>query len=219
MSQSNDAMVISDQSDKFDMSGKSDATTLVDIQDANNAVTYWKVLQPSNKHHNFQWQAGLNKLGANETFNGDYFVECAGGRLYYSDANNLQVWSHHGDHIQAIREPTELPEFKCVRLYGKKAANMLELGSKVYSLYDPQTYAKFGWDIKNNQFIVYWAAVTGRVEFLDWWVSQGNVLTDLQLYECKQSADTYDQQHVMSWLKKYESIQEKQDCDAACTDV
>jgi hypothetical protein len=192
-------------SDKSDKSDKANVMTQVDIQDANNDVQFWKVLQPSNRHFDFQWQSGLNKLGANETFNDDDSVECAGGRLYYGTANNLQLWSYCGDHIQAIREPTELPEFKCVTLKSKKAANMLELGSKVYSLYDPQTYAKFGWDMKENESIVIWAAVTGRVEFLDWWVLQGYVLTDFQLHSCKEVVDEQKQRKVMLWLETYKS--------------
>lgn len=50
--------------------------------------------------------------------------------------------------------------------------NKIILGKK-YSLFDPETYKKFGWKMEDNHHLVDNASATGNIDFLNYWIKTG----------------------------------------------
>ena len=52
--------------------------------------TYYKVVRKNHNHNGFIYKKGLNVL--NEPFNDDPNASCVGGRLYFTDYENLPLF-------------------------------------------------------------------------------------------------------------------------------
>ena len=69
--------------------------------------------------------------------------------------------------------------------------------SKRYSLFEPETYERFGLDIRQNKYLVDLASSSGNIEFLNWWLS-----SDIDLeYSAKSidEASSWGRVNVLDW--------------------
>mgnify|MGYP001198641436 CR=1 FL=1 len=67
--------------------------------------TYYKVVRKNHNHNGFIYKKGLNVL--NEPFNDNPKASCVGGRLYFTDYENLPLFLYHGDLIYEVTIPKD----------------------------------------------------------------------------------------------------------------
>jgi len=67
--------------------------------------TYYKVVREDHDHNGFIYKKGLNVL--NEPFNDNPKASCVGGRLYFTDYENLPLFLYHGDLIYEVTIPKD----------------------------------------------------------------------------------------------------------------
>ena len=134
--------------------------------------TYYKITNEQEIHNGFVYKDGLNILV--ENFNNDTEQWCVPGGFYFTTIENIPRYYSYGINIREVRLPLDDPEFIMIKnpSCDVSRANKIVLGKK-YSLYDPETYAKFGLLMENNIYLVNHASEHGHIEFLDYWLLSG----------------------------------------------
>ncbi|AKI79786.1 ankyrin repeat protein [Acanthamoeba polyphaga mimivirus] len=100
---------------------------------------YFKILNSTRKHNDFQYVDGLNVL--QEEFNDNKFASCVPGRLYFTKAKYIFRYINYGIYLRDIELPIHNPKFKMIKdpNQDKYGANMLILGTE-RNLSDPKTW-------------------------------------------------------------------------------
>ena len=135
---------------------------------------YYKITNAEEKHYDFQYRDGLNRLKGK--FNEDQEDPCGPGGLYFCDIKNILEFLDKGIYLREITLPNKDPEFKILKCDNKYRANMIILGKK-YSLSDVSTFKMLiesGADLHaNNCYSLKWSAYNGYLDIVKYLISNG----------------------------------------------
>ena len=109
-----------------------------DARTSNNACVYYKITNKKENHRGFQYSEGLNILI--DDFNNDPNQSCCKGGLYFTDAANIFEFLNYGIYLREITLPTSDENFCMVKDNNKWRANMIDLGTKRYELFNVNTF-------------------------------------------------------------------------------
>ncbi|QTF49633.1 hypothetical protein qu_742 [Acanthamoeba polyphaga mimivirus] len=109
-----------------------------------------------------QYQIGLVESSYDD--NPDDYLTTNG--LYFTNAKYISDYFNQGTTLFEIKLPIDDNEFKYIRTGDRWRANRLNL-VKSYSLFDSETYNKFGLNITDNKYIMDFASSLGKIDFLD----------------------------------------------------
>src|ERR1700728_200992 len=133
---------------------------------------YFKITNQDETHYGHKYHTGLNILSGIFQETGS----CVSGGLYYTDLEHVTEFFSYGIYLREVFLPESDPDFICVKDGSNKwRANKIILGER-YSLFDLDTYNKFGLDPGQNRTIVDKASEVGNIDFLDWWARSGSTL-------------------------------------------
>ena len=126
-----------------------------------------KVLNPTNKHHGYQYKIGLNVLDTK--FNDNPKESCAPGGFYFTTQKHIPDYYSFGTKVHQIFLPFNDPDFRMVKDGNdeKFRANKIILGEKEYSLFESLTYELFGWNMQKNIFLFDFASEYGMTDELE----------------------------------------------------
>ena len=193
----------------------------------------FKITNGEETHFGYKYVDGLNTL--TEDFNDDPDVKCGKGGFYFTTKGHIQRFYSFGIYLREVTIPIDDPDFKIIKCKDgtKWRSNKIILGTR-YSLFDPETYVKFGLDIWKNKYIVIYACQYGRIDFLDKLVEMNedkdpdypvrwdtrydrNVIDKMILF-----ASQHRQIAVLDWLEAKKIIHQEQimkdSCDIECED-
>lgn len=164
-----------------------------------------KITNEIETHFGFKYVDGLNILVSE--FNDDPNVKCGSGGFYFTTKKHIQKFYSFGIYLREISIPITDPEFKILKCKDntKWRCNKIILGTK-HSLFDPETYVKFGLDIWQNKHIIVFACKYGKLDFLEKLKSMDinwnkkypkNTINQMII-----AASKYRQIAVLDWLKK-----------------
>lgn len=130
-------------------------------------IKYFKITNKYEKHHDYQYQDGLNIF--NGKFNDNPKDECGSGGLYVTNLKYIHLYYGYGIWLREVILPTEDSDFKMVKILNgvKYRVNKLILG-KQYKLWDPDTIIKFKLPI--TEFFLDVIFHTRNVSFLKKWI-------------------------------------------------
>ena len=131
-----------------------------------NNLMYFKITNVDEKENNFIYHDGLNISDKS------FYVNGLG--LCFTTIEYIPTFYDDGIWIREVEFPKDDPEFRMAKAPGgiEWVANKIILGPK-YSLFDIETYKKFGLDITKNDYIIDNASKIGNVAFLNWWKISG----------------------------------------------
>nr|AEX62656.1 putative ankyrin repeat protein [Moumouvirus Monve] len=138
-----------------------------------NEGKYFKIINEEWNHHGFHYKLGTNVLL--ESFNEDESVLCGPGGLYFINFDKIKNYYSFGTNLAVISLPENDPDLKILFLDEKMRANKINI-DQVFSLFDINTYLKFGLNIRHNKYIIYFAVKYKNYNFLNWWLNSGITL-------------------------------------------
>ena len=132
--------------------------------------TYYKILERTYESYkyNFTYEKGLNtitgysRISEKETQNGFWLTKLSHIEKFYME----------GTILATIKLPINDLDFKMTIHDNYWRSNKIIICEE-YSLYDIQTYEKFGLDILKNTCIVKFASRDNNIDFLNWWLNSG----------------------------------------------
>ena len=121
-------------------------------------------------YHNYQLNDGLN-ISPIPTED-DPANSHHGQGFFFTTAMHINEYFAYGCNLRQVILPHDDPNFRMVKVGNSFCANRIILGEK-HSLYDFDTYKRFGLDIKDNNQITKLACAEGNLEFLYRWEKLG----------------------------------------------
>jgi len=128
-----------------------------------------KIMKTNMKHYEVQYKIGeVIKMPDNEKFDSDPFIKSGAGGLYWSTVPWMHKYSAYGTKVAEIEMPTKEqdPDFQIMQLSENKSRSSSLIITKTYSLYEEDTYTRYGLDMSKNEYIVAFAVTEGNMEFL-----------------------------------------------------
>ncbi|AGD92793.1 hypothetical protein LBA_00875 [Megavirus lba] len=112
-----------------------------------------------------------------KNINGIYTATYNGGddiEIHVTKIKYIHLYYHLGTEFAIINLPKNDPEFVVNKDRDSMSWYVNKYGfGKIYSLYDPKTYEKFGLNIQDNHHIMDFASSDNRVDILDWYIESG----------------------------------------------
>lgn len=121
-------------------------------------------------YHNYQLNDGLNISSIPREENPANSHH--GHGFFFTTAEYINNYYAYGCNLRQVILPQDDINFRIVRVGNSFCANRIILGEK-YSLYDPDTYERFGLHIEDNNQITKLASAEGNLEFLCKWKKLG----------------------------------------------
>src|SRR5437870_5594790 len=121
-------------------------------------MQYFKITNGDDEtHYGYKYVDGPNVLDKPFQMHGS----CVPGGLYFTTWNHIPKFYHYGIYLRVVRLPLDDPDFIMVEDPDgdKFRANKIILDKdEKYSLFDYETYEKFGLDIAQNKYLLYFAS-------------------------------------------------------------
>lgn len=129
-------------------------------------IKYFKITNRLEIHNNLVFHDGLNIL--KEKFDDTNMNSMSNG-IYFTTIDYIPKYYYIGINLREIILPKD-SDFKMIRLSegDKYRANKVIFGKK-YSLYNPETYTRFGLNMEYNIHLVNHASTYGDIDFLNLW--------------------------------------------------
>ena len=177
---------------------------------------FFKITNAEETHFGYEYVDGENILA--EEFNDDPNIKCGAGGFYFTTKGYISRFYSFGIYLREITIPVDDPDFRIIKCKDatKWRSNKIILGTR-HSLFDPETYVKFGLDIWKNKYIVVFACQYGRIDFLDKLIKMNEDVGPNQLearydrgilYNMIYAASKHRQIVVLDWLKENKIIKE-----------
>lgn len=137
--------------------------TIVNDKKIHKNIKYAKITNKKEIHYDLQYSTGLIK--DNVPFNPE--GSCVGGGIYFAPLDKIHKFLNYGCWLRIVSLPINDPNFQMTNDgIDKFRANMIILSER-YSLFDIETYKKFGLAIPNEIDMVMMASNYGEREILE----------------------------------------------------